>query len=104
MSAYFIAHRRDITDPQSLKKYDEVEKSLQKFSGTVVVRSDAYQVLEGEWHPGRKFDDAQPQRITVIKFPDMTKLKAWYNSPDYAALKDIRLHSAHSDAIAVEGL
>ncbi len=103
MSAYFIAHRRRITDSETLKNYHDVEMSLQKFGGSVLARSDAYKVLEGNWHPGRKHDDSQPERITVIEFPDMAKLEAWYNSADYATLKNIRTHSADFDAIAVEG-
>ena len=40
--------------------------------------------------------------ITVVQFPDMTALKAWYDSDEYAELKSIRQQSAVSDAVAVE--
>ncbi len=103
MSAYFIAHRRRITNPEALKRYQHVDATLAKFGGVVLVREEDYQVLEGAWHPGQRRDDSRPERITVIKFPDRAKLEQWYNSPEYAPLKDIRTNSAEFDAIAADG-
>ena len=105
MSAYFIMHRRDITDPERLKDYRKgVDATIARHGGKPVVRADCYEVLEGEWHPGANRNDALPERVTVIEFPDMASLKAWYQSDDYARLKDIRQSSAVSDAVAVEGI
>jgi uncharacterized protein (DUF1330 family) len=104
MTAYLIVHRRRITDPDQLKKYREgVKESIAKFNGQAIVRSDGFEVLEGEWHPGRSDDDSQPERVTVIEFPDMAALKRWYESDDYAELKAIRQASAECDVVAVEG-
>lgn len=104
MAAYLIVHRRAITDSERLKEYaNGVQATIERFGGKVVIRADSFEVLEGDWHPGRKGDDAHPERITVIEFPDMNALKAWYNSDDYARLKAIRQASAISDVVAVEG-
>lgn len=41
MPAYFIAHRREITDPETLKAYAGVESTLRPYGGKVIVRSDS---------------------------------------------------------------
>ena len=105
MAAYLVVHRREITDPAQLKAYaDGVQETINKFGGTVVVRADSFKVLEGQWHSGQKADDRMPERVTIIEFPDMQRLNAWYNSEDYARLKLIRQNSAVSDVVAVEGI
>lgn len=104
MSAYFIVHRREITDSARLKSYrDGVDRTIERFGGKVVVRADGFEVLEGKWEPGRNRDDGHPERITVIEFPNMAALKDWYESPEYSALKTIRQSSSRSDVAAVEG-
>ncbi|MGH7091361.1 MAG: DUF1330 domain-containing protein [Stellaceae bacterium] len=103
MAAYFIAHRREIKDSKTLKSYDGVDQTLQPYGGKVLVRADEFAVLEGDWHPGvRKGVDTEPGRITVIAFPDMASLRRWYDGPEYAGLKRVRLDSASADAVAVE--
>jgi uncharacterized protein (DUF1330 family) len=103
MPAYLIVHRRKITDPENLKRYDNVENTIGKFGGKVLIRSDEFLVLEGQWHSGSSSDDARPERITVIEFPDMAQLRHWYDSQDYAKLKEIRKENSASDIVAVEG-
>jgi uncharacterized protein (DUF1330 family) len=102
MAAYLIAHRRKVTDAEVLKKYAQVDASIAKFGGEIMIRSDAFDVLEGDWVPGRKRDDSRPERLTVIRFADMTALRNWYDSRDYADLKSLRQHSAATDIVAVE--
>jgi uncharacterized protein (DUF1330 family) len=104
MAAFLIVHRREITDAEKLKDYRKgVNSTIAKFGGKVVVRADGFDVLEGDWHAGRKRDDALPERVTVVEFPDMKALKAWYQSDDYAGLRSIRQQSSISDVVAVEG-
>ena len=103
MSAYFIVHRNAITDSERLKDYARgVGDTITRFGGKVVVRADGFEVLEVDWHSGQKGDDSEPERVTVIEFPDMAALRSWYDSSEYAPLKKIRKASAVSDAIAVE--
>lgn len=64
MPAYLIAHRRKVADPKALKKYGQVGASVEKCGGKVVIRSDAFDVLEGDWISGRKMDDSPPERFT----------------------------------------
>jgi uncharacterized protein (DUF1330 family) len=103
MSAYLIVHRREITDSEALKSYsDGIDVVIAKFGGKIAARSDSFKVLEGQWHSGRPHDDSKPERITIIKFPNMAKLQEWYDSADYAELKAIRQRSSRSDMVAVE--
>ena len=105
MAAYLIVHRRIITDSAELEKYaDGVRETIAKYGGRALVRSDGFDVLEGEWHPGRNADDSRPERLVVIEFPDMETLKAWYQSDDYAQLKAIRQAASESDVVAVNGI
>lgn len=104
MAAYLIVHRYEITDPQGLKRYSQgINDTIAKFGGRVAVRADKFKVFEGNWHTGHEADAEQPERITVLEFPDMAKLEAWYNSPEYAELKAIRQRSSKSDVAAVDG-
>lgn len=103
MPAYLFVHRRKITDAESLKRYDHVEETIDRFGGKVLIRSDEFLVLEGQWHSGSRSDDRRPERITVIEFPDMAQLRRWYDSQDYANLKEIRKENSASDIVAVEG-
>ena len=104
MSAYFIVHRRNISDSDTLEDYsDGAEATIREFGGEVIVRSDNFDVLEGDWTPGKKGVDSRPERITVVRFPDMEALKKWYASDEYAEFKDIRQSSSSSDIVAVTG-
>lgn len=104
MTAYLIVHRRDITDSQDLKAYrDGVDETIARFDGEILARNDGFRVLEGGWTPGEHRNDDEPERVTLIRFPDMDKLMSWYRSDDYGAFKDIRQHSALCDIVAVEG-
>ena len=69
MTAYLIAHRRAITDPETLMAYDGVDATLGKFGGKVVVRADGFDVLEGRWHSGSSDSDARPGRHRLSSFP-----------------------------------
>ena len=105
MAAYLIVHRRNITDSADLKTYGEgVVATLAKFGGKVLVRSEAFDVLEGAWLPGGRATDTKPEGIVVVEFLDMEKLNDWYRSDDYAELKAIRQRSSDFDLVAVEGL
>lgn len=105
MAAYLIVHRSEITNSETLKAYRQgINETIAKFGGKVAVRADGFEVLEGNWRPGQKHVDSLPGRITVLEFPDMGALKAWYDSDEYARLKTIRQSSATSDVVAVQGL
>ena len=52
-------------------------------------------VLEGEW---------APTRLTIIRFDNAAKARAWIESPEYRPLRDIRHKAAESSIVVVEGI
>jgi len=95
MAAYFIVDQQGVTDPETMKTYSAgVGATVQQYGGKFVVRGGDPETVEGDW-PAR--------RIIMIEFADRAALKAWYDSPDYADLKAMRLASSSANVIAVDG-
>jgi len=96
MAAYFIVDQREITDPETMKTYAAgVGETVKNAGGKMIVRGGDFEVVEGDW---------QPRRIVVLEFPDMAALKSWYDGPDYAELKKMRLASSRSNGVFVNGI
>jgi uncharacterized protein (DUF1330 family) len=95
MAAYVIVEI-SVTDTEVYEEYRKLTPgSLIPFEGKFVVRGGQKETLEGEWFP---------ERIVVLEFPTLEKAKAWYNSDFYTSAKAIRLRSAKTKMIVVEGV
>jgi uncharacterized protein (DUF1330 family) len=95
MAAYFIYARTSITDEELSKRYSQLAvPQIQEFGGEVVVARGAVYPLEG---------DLDPHSVTILKFADRDALMRWYDSPEYAPLKQMRLDSNTGDIIVVDG-
>jgi uncharacterized protein (DUF1330 family) len=95
MAAYFIYARTAITDEEKSKRYGElVVPQIRQFGGELVAARATPRVLEGHW---------QPMAVTVLKFDDMDSQMTWYESEEYAPLKQMRLESNTGDVIVIEG-
>ncbi len=96
MAAYFIVDQLEVTDPDTMKEYSAgVGATVARYNGKPLVRGGDFEVLEGNY---------QPRRMIVLEFADMATLKAWYDSDDYAALKEMRQSSSSANIVAVEGM
>jgi len=94
MTAYLIADV-EVHDQTVYAEYRrQVLPLVQKHGGRFIVRGGAHEALEGAW---------KPQRLVVIEFPDMAALKAWYRSPKYAKLIELRQGVSRGSLVAVEG-
>ena len=94
MSAYLFANV-EVTDAAGYEQYRQgVSATLEAFGGRFLVRGGATEVLEGEW---------TPKRLVILEFADMARLKAWYHSPEYRPLIELRQRTANSTLVAVEG-
>jgi uncharacterized protein (DUF1330 family) len=51
--------------------------------------------MEGDW---------QPNRLVVIAFPSMADAQAFYDSPEYGPVKDLRLRSSNGSVVIVDGM
>jgi uncharacterized protein (DUF1330 family) len=95
MAAYVIVDV-DVTDPVAFERYrKEIGENVTAFGGRFLVRGGATEVLEGEW---------TPKRLVILEFPTMAKAKAWYGSPEYAPLLDLRKASASSSLVIADGI
>ncbi|WNZ80897.1 DUF1330 domain-containing protein [Pseudomonas sp. P105] len=93
--AYYVAEF-EVTDPVAIKPYREnVESTLKPYGGHFIVRGGNTLSLEG---------NAPVRRMVIIKFENIEKAKAWYNSYEYTNLRKIRLNSANADVYLIDGV
>ena len=94
MSAYIIVNL-EITDPEKFQRYRElVSPLIQLYGGKYLVRGGKNEVLEGDW---------KPNRLVVLEFDSEAEAKKFWNSDDYKPVRQLRLESANSDIVMVEG-
>jgi uncharacterized protein (DUF1330 family) len=95
MPAYLFANV-DVTDPAGYEQYrQQVSATIEAYGGRYLVRGGSTEVLEGDW---------MPKRMVILEFADMAQLKAWYQSPEYRPLIELRQRTAMSTLVAVEGV
>ena len=96
MPAYVIAFQRapDV-DAQQLEDYRAANGPLvQRHGGRFAVRGGEAEVLEGTW---------DTRRMVVIEFPDADAARAWWESEEYAPLKQMRRDASDTNIILVTG-
>lgn len=90
---YWIA-RLDVRDKERYKEYQAVVRRLLAEHGARLLvrygRSDAHEGAPREWH-------------VVIEFPDYEAALRCYNSPEYAAARELRQRLADGEVAVVEG-
>ncbi len=95
MAVYVVVNVR-VTDPDRYAKYrDQAPATIARYGGKYLARGGTLEVLEGEWGP---------QRLVVLEFESMERFNEWYNSPEYAPLKQLRSEAADTEFVVVEGL
>ena len=95
MAVYVIANVR-VTDPDRYPEYiGRVSRTIERHGGRYLARGGKVEVLEGEW---------EPQRLVILEFESMERLREWYDSPEYDPLKQLRGEVADSQLVVVEGL
>jgi uncharacterized protein (DUF1330 family) len=95
MAAYLFVNI-EITDPEGFDAYRKaVSPTVAAHGGRYITRGGPTEVLEG---------DFQPRRIVILEFPDVARLQAWYNSPEYRPLIEIRKRTSITDMVIVEGV
>lgn len=90
MSVYFIAQLR-VHDPAEYERYlDGFDDAFAGTGGEVVLVDEAPAILEGDW---------PFTRVVLIRFPDETALRSWYDSEAYCRLRAIRQGAADGPVI-----
>ena len=95
MPAYVIGDVRAAWDAQALGEYRRRNTdAVGNHGGRFLIRGGDVTPLEGEW-PTR--------RIVLIEFPDAGAARAWWESDDYAPLKELRRGASDTSILLVEG-
>ena len=95
MAAYVIADVRAVRDPDALVEYRRRNTdAVAAHGGRFVVRGGEATVLEGEW---------DTLRMVVIEFPDPGAARGWWESEEYAPLKEMRRGASDTNIVLLEG-
>jgi uncharacterized protein (DUF1330 family) len=93
MAGYFVANYR-ITDQAGYKEYlAAVGPSLTAHGAERVVVDRACELLEG----------SAGHVTVVLRFPTKAAAKAWYDSPEYQAIVQLRTDSSEGIGVIAEG-
>jgi len=96
MPAYVIATVTKAWDHDKLVEYRERNTdAVAAHGGRFVVRGGRQEILEGAY---------SPLRVVVIEFPDLDTARGWYESDDYAPLRELRQGASDTDIVVVEGV
>jgi uncharacterized protein (DUF1330 family) len=94
MPAYVIASVTEAWDQDALVQYREGNtEAVAKYGGRFVARGGRHEILEGDY---------APLRVVIIEFPDLDAARGWYESDDYAPLRELRRSASKTDIFVVE--
>jgi uncharacterized protein (DUF1330 family) len=95
MPVYVIADVREVRDVETLIEYRRRNTdAVASHGGRFVIRGGDATALEGDW---------PTQRIVLIEFPDADAARAWWESDEYAPLKQMRREASDTNILLVEG-
>jgi uncharacterized protein (DUF1330 family) len=94
MPAYVIVNV-DLLDEEAGLAYAHVaRKSILSHGGRYLISGPTPMPVEGTW---------DSSRLVVIEFPDMDRIREWYDSPEYQRAREIRQGKVHVGMLFVEG-
>ncbi len=95
MAVYAVVNVR-VADPDRYAEYRaKAPDTISHYGGKYLARGGAVEVLEGSW---------DPKRLVILEFESMERFREWYNSPEYAPLKQLRDGAAATEFVVVEGV
>lgn len=85
----------EILDPKAYEEYKALASaSAAAHGGSYLARGGHAEVLEGT---------RTPNRVVILEFDSVERVKQWLNSPQYRPAKMIRHKAARTSMIVVEG-
>ena len=94
MPAYYLFDVQEVTDPQAMGEYRRrVLETVERHGGRYLAVGGEVTVVEGDWRP------AFP---VLIEFPDIGAARAWYDSPEYRRIVDLRRRSTRGHAVLID--
>lgn len=95
MTAYALAHLRSVDLNAEVRDYLlAIDATLAPHGGAFLVHGATPEVLEGD----------VPGTYVLIAFPDLERARAWYGSPEYAALLPLRTRNSDGTAVLLDGV
>ena len=98
MAAYYIALAREVPDNwrELMRPYlEQVEATMARYGGFYRTwLRHRVEVVEGDFGP-----HLGP---TIVEFPTFEQLRAWYDSPEYAPLKELRRRAVTNNAVLID--
>src|SRR5262252_5632244 len=93
--AVYVIASLTIKDTVRFEDYRRtVLPTMEKYGGRLVARGGPI-VLEGEW---------PREKLLIAEFPSLDRAKQWWASPEYAEPKALRLATADSELVIVQGV
>jgi uncharacterized protein (DUF1330 family) len=95
MAAYVILDI-EVLDPVKYDAYRRLAPAtVTAYGGKYLARGGRTESVEGDW---------RPSRLVILEFASVEQAKTWYNSPEYSAIKPMRLEATHSKTVILEGV
>ena len=94
MKTYLVNHLRipgDIPNNEGLSYLEAVEATVAPYGGKWLAQGPG-DVIEGAW----------PGSVVLMEFPSRAAATSWYESPEYAAIRHLRIMNAISDIILID--
>ncbi|WP_067474682.1 DUF1330 domain-containing protein [Nocardia amamiensis] len=93
MPAYVIVEADVLDEEVGLAYWRLAEPSIRRFGGRYLVAS-VPEAVEGAW----------PGRAVVLEFPDLDRIREWYDSPEYLAAREVRKSGVEVRMIFADGV
>jgi uncharacterized protein (DUF1330 family) len=91
----YLILTEDIRDRAGMDAYGAASfPSIREFDARVLVASEDFEVVEGEWHG---------HRTVVVEFDSVEQARAWYESDSYQAALPLRLAASECNGVIVGG-
>jgi uncharacterized protein (DUF1330 family) len=85
----------EVKDKKMYGQYiEKVSAIIEKFGGRYLIRGGKIISLSESWNP---------ERISIIEFESVQKIKECFSSPEYQKIAPLRENSTITRAIVVEG-
>jgi uncharacterized protein (DUF1330 family) len=96
VAAYVLAHI-EVSDPVRYEEYKKLAfASVTQYGGRYLARGPKPDVLEGNW---------VPKRMVILEFPSAAQARKWFESPEYAEAKKVRLETCtNSELVIIDGM
>ena len=95
MPAYVIVDIA-VTDPVGYEEYKKLAPPVvAAYGGKYLARGGKTETLEGDW---------SPKRLVILEFESAERAKAWLNSPEYRAARQLRRQTTQTNMVVIEGV